>query len=257
MIQVDIPKLLSLCEKASDAVLTIYHKGPTKIENKKDLSPVTEADLLSNQIILAGLAAMYPDIPVISEEEKIPGYRIRKNWTYCWMLDPLDGTREFLHKTGEFTINLALIFNGKPVVGIVVVPAMSLSYFAKSGKGAFKKEGDKITPLQVKPYPARGQTKKITVSRFHSDKKTLVYLNTLNKKELVTVGSSLKILWVAEGKADLYPRLARLNEWDIAPTQVILEEAGGSVVSFYGNRVIRYNRRSLKLPAFKASSKPL
>jgi 3'(2'), 5'-bisphosphate nucleotidase len=218
---------------------------------------VTDADLLSNKIITDGLSSLYPDIPVISEETVILPHAIRKNWTYCWLLDPLDGTREFLHRTGEFTINLALIHRGEAVAGFVHVPYSETTYFACKGMGAFRKKNDSLEKLQVSDFPEKNEKKRITISRFHPDKKTAAYIQTLSDTELITTGSSLKIVHIAEGKADMYPRLSRLSEWDIAATQVILEEAGGSVLSFYSRKKLMYNRRNLKLPAFIATSKPL
>lgn len=257
MIDLNTEAIIELCEKAAEAVMDIYSSGTANIKNKKDSSPVTDADLLSNRIITDGLKVLYPDIPVISEENKILSHQIRKTWKYCWLLDPLDGTREFINKTGEFTINLALVREGRVIAGFVNVPFFTKTYFAVKNKGAFCKTGGKMKKIVVQDFPGRNKTKRVTISRYHPDNKTSAYINSLHDVELIKVGSSLKILNIAEGKADMYPRLARLNEWDIAATQIILEEAGGSVVSFYTGKPLTYNRKQMRLPAFIASSKSL
>lgn len=249
--------IIGLCEKAASAVLEIYATGNANIRDKKDSSPLTDADLLSNRIITDGLKDLYPDIPVISEENKIISHKIRKTWKYCWLLDPLDGTREFINQTGEFTINLALVEDGKVIAGFVNVPCFASTYFAIKNKGAYRKKDGLIEKIFVTPFAGRDDIKRVTISRFHPDSKTADYIKSLPNTELLKVGSSLKILHIAEGKADMYPRLARLNEWDIAATQIILEEAGGSVLSFYTGKPLTYNRKQLRLPAFIASSKPI
>lgn len=232
--------------------MRVYENGETKVNNKKDSSPVTEADLISDQIIQKGLRELYPEIPVISEEVEAPDYTIRKKWRYFWLIDPLDGTREFIHKTGEFAIHIALIDKKKVIAGFVHLPCTGITYYAMAGQGAFRVTGESVIRLNRTESMQEKHVPRITISRFHQDKKTMDYINKIKQKKLVQIGSSLKILWIAEGKADVYPRLSNLREWDIAAPQIILEEAGGSVISFYQKKPLSYNRKSLRLPAFLA-----
>ncbi|MBK6564088.1 MAG: 3'(2'),5'-bisphosphate nucleotidase CysQ [Saprospiraceae bacterium] len=255
MVDIDILKILNICNEASDVIMGLYKKPGTKIQNKKDFSPVTEADLASNFIIEKRLKEYFPDIPVISEESAVPDYSIRKNWDYCWIVDPLDGTREFINQTGEFTLNIALVQKHIPVAGFVHIPEQGITYFAIKGKGAYKIKDNIPEFISVSKYPAPQKTKRITVSRFHKDINTSRYLEKIKNKILIETGSSLKILAIAEGLADVYPRLAHLYEWDMAAGQIIIEEAGGSLVTLYGKKPLQYNKKNLKLPYFIASSK--
>jgi 3'(2'), 5'-bisphosphate nucleotidase len=252
---IDISLIFQICNEASDVILGSYKKEGTKIQKKKDLSPVTEADLASNGIIEKRLKEFFPDIPIISEESFLPDYTVRKNWQYCWMVDPLDGTWEFINHTDEFTINIALIHRNKPIAGFVHIPVNGITYYAQIGKGAFKIKENKKELISVSVFPAGKKIKKITVSRFHKDQKTSNFIEKIRCKELMETGSSLKILKIAEGLADMYPRLAHLSEWDMAAGQIILEEAGGSLVGLNNKKPLIYNKKSLRLPYFIASSK--
>jgi 3'(2'), 5'-bisphosphate nucleotidase len=255
MLTIHTEAIIHLCRSAGQAVMRVYENGETKVNNKKDSSPVTEADLISDQIIQKGLRDLYPEIPVISEEDEIPDFTVRKKWKYFWLIDPLDGTSEFIHKTGEFSIHVALIDTKKVVAGFVHLPFTGITYYAMAGQGAFRVTGESVIRLKSTGSFQEQQIPRITISRFHQDKKTMDYINKIKLKELVQIGSSLKILWIAEGKADVYPRFSNLREWDIAAPQIILEEAGGSVISFYQKKPLTYNRKSLRLPAFLALPK--
>lgn len=251
----ELNALLDLCQKAGNAILQIYQNGEAKVKNKKDNSPVTEADICSNRILLEGLQMIFPEIPVISEENTIPSYRIRKNWNLCWIIDPLDGTREFIHKTGEFTINLALVKAHEVVAGFVHVPVESSTYYAIKNHGSFCFYKGKNLPLKCLSPVEENQNNRVTVSRFHPDEKTKSYISSLKNTTLIPVGSSLKLIYIALGKADVYPRLTSLSEWDIAAPHIILEEAGGSLRTFYRGKKLKYNKQKLSVPPFIASAK--
>ncbi|MFZ1703292.1 MAG: 3'(2'),5'-bisphosphate nucleotidase CysQ [Saprospiraceae bacterium] len=252
---IDIPHMIKLCLNVGQSIMDIYQKEGTKVQNKKDLSPLTEADLLANEMIELDLKTKYPEIPIISEEKINASYSVRKNWEYCWIIDPMDGTKEFIEKTDEFTVNIALIKNTEVVCGFVHIPTTKTTYYAVKGTGSYKVTNGKIKPIQCRPYPSKNEAKIITVSRFHKDKKTFDFINKLRKFELLEIGSVIKILAIAEGKADLYPRLGHLSEWDIAAAHIILLEAGGNLVSLYGKKPLFYNKKRLKLPYFLAFGK--
>ncbi len=220
-----------ILENASERILDIYKQHHPKVDQKADHSPVTEADLLSNETIVSQLKQYYPQIPVISEENQIPSYKIRSQWDYFWLLDPLDGTKEFIHKTDEFVINLALVYRKEVVAGFVYVPCSKKLYFAKKGEGAYLLSKKGKVQLKVSPFPKGDQLKRVPVSRFHPHLKTENYISKMGNIQRLEIGSALKILYIASGKADIYPRLSNLSEWDIAAPQIILEEAGGSVLT--------------------------
>jgi 3'(2'), 5'-bisphosphate nucleotidase len=244
----------NIFQEASKKILDIYSQHNPTVNQKTDHSPVTEADILSNDTIVTKLKEYYPDIPVISEENPIAPYRIRSQWDYYWLLDPLDGTKEFIHKTDEFVINLALVYQQEVVAGFVYVPCFKEFYFAKKGKGAFLISEKGTIKLKVSPFPKEDDYKRVPVSRFHPHVKTENYLSKMGKIQRLEVGSALKILYIALGRADIYPRLSNLSEWDIAAPQIILEESGGSVLTLYKKQKMFYGRKSLKLPHFVASS---
>lgn len=244
----------NIFQEASKKILDIYSQHNPTVNQKTDLSPVTEADILSNETIVTKLNEYYPEIPVISEENQIPSYRIRSQWDYFWLLDPLDGTKEFIHKTDEFVINLALVYQHEVIAGFVYVPCFKEFYFAKKGKGAFLISEKGTKKLKVSSFPQEEDYKRVPVSRFHPHVKTENYLSKLGKIQRLEVGSALKILYIALGRADIYPRLSNLSEWDIAAPQIILEESGGSVLTLYKRKKMLYGRRSLRLPHFIALS---
>ena len=258
-----IEKVIDIAICAGKEVLKIYNSvGKFDFFIKSDGSPLTLADKISNSIITEGLKSI-SNLPIISEEtEKIP-YKIRKEWKKFWLVDPLDGTKEFIKKNGEFTINIALIEDGKPILGVVYAPAKELLYFA-SAEGAFKRNNTKILKLQL------GQNKniefnkiRVVVSRSHLDEQTLKFLSYLKDKtgkdiEQISIGSSLKICYIAEEKADIYPRFAPTMEWDTAAAHAILNFSGGKLVPINRNFSIskdsdlRYNKEILKNPPFIA-----
>lgn len=209
--------IIELAKKAGVKILEFYNED-IEVTTKKDESPLTKADLAAHHIIVDGLKELTPDIPIISEESGVPDYEERKNWNKFWIVDPLDGTKEFIKKNGEFTVNIALIENGEPVLGVVFAPAMDVLYYAEKGKGAFKQEGNSQTVQIFSTRSSKSDELSLIESRSHGSQELEDYLNKegLNVTKRVKSGSSLKICLVADGTADIYPRLAPTMEWDIA-----------------------------------------
>jgi 3'(2'), 5'-bisphosphate nucleotidase len=226
--------------EAGDRILDVY-ESEFAIEHKDDKSPLTAADLAAHKTIVAGLTALTPQIPVLSEESaKIP-FSVRSSWTRYWLVDPLDGTKEFIKRNGEFTVNIALIDRGCVTLGVVYVPVTRLTYYACAGGGAFKQEaGQAAKPIHV-TAPAAAPLR-VVGSRSHSGDSLLRYLDNLGAHDMVSMGSSLKFCLVAEGKADIYPRLGLTSEWDTAAAQCVVEEAGGRVTGL-DMQPLRYNTK--------------
>lgn len=234
-----IDSLLPIIARAGEAIMAIYD-GDFAVHKKDDNSPLTLADLESQRIILRALNLLTPEIPVLSEESAQAPWSQRRSWRSLWVVDPLDGTREFVKRNGEFTVNLALIVDHEPVIGIIGVPAQRLAYWGGAGLGAFIQPGDGAPePVRVS---APGQPVRVAGSRSHASPQTAHYLRGLRDFELLSVGSALKFCLIAQGKADLYPRFGPTSEWDTAAGQAILEAAGGQVTRMDGHR-LRYNCR--------------
>ena len=248
-------QVLSILNEASKAILEVYadeEKFNTAL--KDDRSPLTEADLRSNKIICDRLADLYPGIPVISEETKQAAYETRSKYKEYFLVDPLDGTKEFIKRNGEFTINIAYLEGHSPVGGFVFVPCTGVAYLAEKVKGAFRVDanGHKTT-LRSSSFYLSDPEIKVVASRSHRDQMTENIISRLNHPQVVSTGSSLKFLLIAEGKADFYPRLAPTMEWDTAAAQCILEESGGSVIQFESRLPLVYNKPDLLNPFFIAS----
>ena len=214
----------------------MYQDLNPRVEYKLDHSPVTQADLVSHHILEAGLARLTPPWPVLSEESVEVPFDERKSWRHFWMIDPLDGTKEFLHRTGEFTVNIALIEEDRPVLGVVYAPVIDKLYFAARGAGSYRMDGEVTTPIKV--ASTRAGSTRFVVSRHHaSEQESLTHFIDQTKGcEIIVMGSSLKFCLIAEGGADVYPRNGPTMEWDTAAAQCILEEAGGSVTDLEGTR---------------------
>lgn len=242
---IDLEDIRQIALKASISIMKIYNKD-FEVEYKEDKSPLTQADLESNQIICDSLKKLYPNIPIMSEENKQTSYSIRKNWEYYWCIDPIDGTKEFIKKNGEFTINIALIYKNKPILGVVYAPAIKTMYSAKKGFGAFK-NGEKL-PIK------RDDDKYIIVaSKSHMSEETQNYINSIKtnkQKELISMGSSLKLCLIADGSADCYPRVAPTMEWDTAAADAIVREAGKMSYVFETEENMTYNKENLLNPNF-------
>jgi 3'(2'), 5'-bisphosphate nucleotidase len=236
--------------RAGAAILEIY-SGTFSVEHKADNSPLTAADMAAHHTILEGLRALTPDIPVLSEESADIPWSTRSTWTRYWLVDPLDGTREFVKRNGEFTVNIALIENHAPVFGVVLAPVSGELYFGLRDEGAFVEPapGALPQPLQTR---AAAQPPVVAGSRSHAQERTGAMLANLGEHRLMSMGSSLKFCMIAAGKADLYLRLGPTSEWDTAAAQCVLEQAGGAVLDLQG-QPFRYNtRESLINPEFVA-----
>jgi 3'(2'), 5'-bisphosphate nucleotidase len=251
--------LLTLAQKVGNEILAIYNdsKYLQSIENKGDNSPLTLADKRSNECICAALQAEYPDIPILSEEGKAITYAERKNWQRFWLIDPLDGTKEFIKRNGEFTVHIALIENGIPILGLVHAPVKNISYIAEKSKGATKWENGQTTVLQCVPFSTQQKDLRIVASRSHLSPETETYIAQFSHTSTLSMGSSLKFMLIAEGKADIYPRLGSTMEWDVAAPQIIVEEAGGSVLHYETGKPLSYNKENLLSPWFIVKGKEI
>jgi 3'(2'), 5'-bisphosphate nucleotidase len=240
---------------AGAEILTVYNCDTgVDVAFKLDDSPLTAADRQANQIIVAQLAALTPQIPILSEESEPAAFDTRQGWRRYWLVDPLDGTKEFIKRNGEFTVNIALIEDGVPLLGVVHVPVSATTYPGLLGEGAWKQVGVEA-PLSIKvsPFNSAARRVRVVASRSHRDAKLDVLLaafeSIIGSVELVSMGSSLKICLLAEGEADIYPRLAPTSEWDTAAAHAVLSAAGGEIVDTSFNP-LRYNQKSELLNPF-------
>jgi 3'(2'), 5'-bisphosphate nucleotidase len=231
--------LMPIVESAGAAIMKVYD-GAFAVQRKDDNSPLTLADLESQRVIIDGLKAITPDIPILSEESAAAPWVERQRWRELWIVDPLDGTREFVKRNGEFTINIALVVEHEPLLGVVSAPAQRLTFWGMAGGGAFARAGEQNPrPIHIVP-PQRPL--RVVGSRSHLSAQTAEYLARLPPHVMTGVGSSLKFCLLAEGKAELYPRFGATSEWDTAAGQAVLEAAGGHVTRLDGHR-LRYNCR--------------
>ena len=263
---IDISKVIDIALKAGAKVMEIYRKN-FKVEYKDDKSPLTEADKVAHKTIIDGLSKI-SSLPTLSEEGEDILYKERKKWRYYWLIDPIDGTKEFIKKNGEFTINIALIYKDTPVLGVVFAPAINKIYYAKKGKGAFKATVDKYLmldkkglqnvqklPLKDLTSSSKNSTLTVVASKSHLNKKTQEFIDNLASKTkdltLISKGSSLKLLMVAEGNADIYPRLAPTMEWDTAAADAVVREAGKMTYEYNEHlKSLKYNKKELLNPWF-------
>ncbi len=236
-----IDPVVVLAEKAGQAILEVY-SSDFEVQSKADDSPLTQADLASHHCIVAGLESLTPGMPIISEESGLPDYEERRQWDRYWLIDPLDGTKEFVNRNGEFTVNIALIDKQKPVFGVVHVPVQGKTYLGCEGYGAERRDAEgNVESIQVSTTSA--DPVRIVGSRSHRGASLDEYLLNLGECDLIPMGSSLKFCVIAEGGADLYPRLGLTSEWDTAAAQAVVEQAGGSVVTLDG-KAMKYNAKS-------------
>jgi 3'(2'), 5'-bisphosphate nucleotidase len=249
-----IQPVIHLLREAGAQIMEYYTKGEYHYDSKHDHSPVTSADLDSDKLITEGLNHFFPDIPVVSEESGAHDYDVRKHSKILWLLDPLDGTREFMTRTGDFSINLALIENQKPVLGFVYLPVTEEIYVGISGHGSYMLNsfGEK-TSLTVNKFSLNSPGIRMIKSRHQTDTKTDEYISSFDKPDIQEMGGALKFLSIARGDADYYPRMSHIMEWDIAAGQVIIEEAGGKLVDMESGLPLTYNKPALKCPYFIAS----
>lgn len=243
-----IEHVKNIAYEAGEAILDVYKGVNPKVKYKKDTSPVTEADIVSNEIIIKGLKE-FSDIPILSEETEVP-YEERKNWKKFWLVDPLDGTKDFLVKNGQFTVNIALIENRKPVLGVILIPAENLCYWAEIGKGAFR-NGEKI-------YNNSKRTDLIgSDSNFHSTEETKAFYAKHDVKEIKRYGSALKFCKLAEGEIDVYARLNGTMEWDTGAGHIIMNEGGCKIIDTETNAELTYNKEILRNNHFIACREDL
>jgi 3'(2'), 5'-bisphosphate nucleotidase len=244
--------LVPVALRAAAAIMKVY-AGAFTVEHKLDDSPLTQADLLSQRIILDGLAALTPGVPVLAEESAQAPWTARRTWRELWLVDPLDGTREFVKRNDEFAINIALVIEHEPVLGVVAVPARGVVYVGAAG-AAYRRLADGTrSTIRVAPTAA---PLRVVGSRSHTSPQLAAYLANLPPCEFLGVGSALKFCLLAEGNADLYPRFGPTSEWDTAAGQALLEAAGGHVTRMDGHR-LRYNcRESLINGDFVAFADP-
>jgi 3'(2'), 5'-bisphosphate nucleotidase len=235
--------------KAGDKIIEIYDSGDFSVEAKADDSPLTRADKASHEAIVELLKET--NIPILSEEGRSISYEERKLWGYFWMIDPLDGTKEFIKKNGEFTVNIALIHKNTPIMGVVYTPVIKDLFWALKDTGAFKND----VRVQANEFSLADKNLKVVASRSHLNEATEDFINQLTDPIIVSKGSSLKLLMVAEGEADVYPRYAPTMEWDTAAAQIIVEEAGGKVMQKGSTDPVHYNKENLLNPHFLVTGK--
>ena len=242
--KINIEIIRKIAREAGKAILSIYNDADFSkvVDFKTDNSPLTLADQASHQVIDKGLKEAYPEIPVISEEGNEVAYEERRNWPYFWLIDPLDGTKEFINRNGEFTVNIALIKDRKPVLGVIYTPVTDDLYEGFVGEYARKIQNSELQNLQVNN---KSDNRIAVRSKSHPSPEEEAVLKSHNVVDSISVGSSLKFCMVAEGKADIYYRHGPTMEWDTAAGQAVLEAAGGKVYKNTGSEVFTYNKESL------------
>jgi 3'(2'), 5'-bisphosphate nucleotidase len=234
-----IDPIVILATDAGRAILEVYATD-FDVQSKGDASPLTQADLASHNCIVAGLSALTPDIPIISEEDGLPAFAERGQWLRYWLIDPLDGTKEFVNRNGEFTVNIALIERHRPLFGVVHVPVQDKTYVGCEGHGAELRDNGAITAIRVADRSS--QPLRIVGSRSHRGSSLDAFLEKVGESDMLPMGSSLKFCVVAEGRADIYPRLGPTSEWDTAAAQAVVEQAGGKVLQLSGEP-LSYNAK--------------
>ncbi len=232
--------VIGIAQQAGAAIMQVYASG-FDIEHKADDSPVTTADLAAHSLIVKGLAQLTPDVPVLSEESAQLPWETRRQWTRYWLVDPLDGTREFIKRNGEFSVNIALIDDGQPVFGVVQAPVTGVLWHATRGGKAYRRDGASEDAIITQVPPALPL--RVAASRSHRGQRTEELLQRMGDIELVAQGSSLKFCRIAEGTLDVYPRLGPTSEWDTAAGQCVLEAAGGVLLAADTGQPFQYNQR--------------
>ena len=248
-----VPKVCDIARQAAGDILAVYDSEFT-IQQKDDRSPLTAADLAAHRRIVDGLRRLTPDWPILSEESAHIDWDTRRQWTRYWLVDPLDGTREFVKRNGEFTVNIALIDAGRSVLGVVQAPVSGELAWAWSGGGAWIAQAQ--AHARACRTRARGNPLRVAGSRSHGNPRMDSMLQALGPYELTPLGSSLKFLRIAGGEADLYVRLGPTSEWDTAAAQCVLEQAGGAVLDFHGQPLSYNGKESLLNPEFIACGDP-
>jgi 3'(2'), 5'-bisphosphate nucleotidase len=249
----DMHKVITIAKQAGEAIMQIYHKDFI-VEYKEDQSPLTEADLVSHHLICDELNRLYPDIPILSEESA-DTFKLADENACFWCVDPLDGTKEFIKKNSEFTVNIGLIQNQQPILGVIGVPAKKIVYAAVKGEEAFKQEGESdLQKIQVKTQDPDNLT--FAVSRSHLDDHTKELVQEYGA-EMLPAGSAVKLAYVAEGVVDVYPRFGPTMLWDVAAGQCVIEEADGKVLWAHNQQPMTYNINHMKNQSFIAMNETL
>lgn len=245
-----LPDVVKLAQAASEKILEVYHRTErVEVHTKADQSPLTEADLLSNDIITQGLHKLTPEIPILSEESAEIPFAERRQWQRYWLVDPLDGTKEFVQRSGQFAVNIALIDHHQVILGVIAVPCQDVCYYAHKGAGAYKQLPDgSVQQLITKPY-ANGPIR-VIASRLHGLEALTIFLQKLENYTVTHSGSALKSCLVTEGQADIYPRFGPTCEWDTGAGQCIIEEAGGALLTEQGQPLLYNTKESLINPNF-------
>ncbi len=249
-----IPGVLDIARRAGELIMDIYeNESDFGIEQKSDDTPITRADRAANRVICDALEALTPHRHIISEENDLPPHAERQGWEYCWIVDPLDGTKEFIRRNGNFTVNIALARRDTAVLGVIYAPATGECFWAVEGHGAYEAlPGGRSERLRCASFRWDAAGLRILSSRSHFNMETKVLIREFPSPKFISRGSALKFGILARGEADLYPRLGPTGEWDTAAGQVILEEAGGAVLDYYTRRPLRYNKESTVNPFFLA-----
>ncbi len=245
-----------IARRAGAAILSVYaNVDVMPVELKSDQTPLTLADKAANDIIASGLVQLEERFPIVSEESAEIPYEVRKDYDCYWLVDPLDGTKEFLKHNGEFTVNIALVEGEVPTIGVVYVPVTDELYWAVAGEGAYLERKGEQVRLQAAEFKMEDAGLNVLCSRSHLNAETQAFIDGLKAPNLLEKGSALKFLLLAKGEAHVYPRMGLTNEWDTCPAQLILEEAGGKVVDWETKEAMRYNKESLANSNFVAYGK--
>lgn len=251
---IDINSIIQIARDAGDEILKVYGTE-FSVDTKEDKSPLTEADRRGNEVIVNALESQFAEIPIISEETQTVSYDERKNWEYFWLVDPLDGTKEFIKRNGEFTVNIALVHKGTPVLGVVFQPVGNRLYYASKDDGAwFSENNGPASPMKGGDHYSSKSKVTVVASRSHRTKEVDEFVAQLQSQgkevEFLSAGSSLKLCLVAQGKADVYPRLGPTMEWDTGAAHAIALEAGRRVIAADSGNPLTYNKENLLNPFF-------
>jgi len=246
-------EIVKIAKAAGAVIMDVYDNyEDIGVQQKSDDSPLTLADKKANDIIMEGLAKLSVQYPIVSEENKAIPYSERHAYNRLWIVDPLDGTKEFIKRNGEFTVNIALIENGRSILGVIFAPALNLTYWAADKLGSYKEVNGQFEQIEASTFTPNQPEIRIVCSRSHLNDATKACVDVFHEPQLIPTGSSLKIAYIAEGVADFYPRMGPTMEWDIAAAQVILEEAGGGVLRVDDKTTLTYNREDMLNPSFLA-----
>jgi 3'(2'), 5'-bisphosphate nucleotidase len=245
----DIDLVVEIAKCAGRKILDIYQQNDFEKFSKLDNSPVTTADLTAHDIIVNKLGKLTPTVPILSEESALTPWAERKKWQQYWLIDPLDGTKEFIKRNGEFTVNIALIYKNTPILGVVHAPVLGETWVGVEGKQAYKIKNNKRSTIRTLSH-RDGELWRVVGSRSHTGKNFQKYLESMGDYQLIPMGSSLKFCIVAEGRAHIYPRLGNTSEWDTAAAHAVVNAAGGEVLNIDGNPLLYNAEESVRNPHF-------